>query len=118
MKELYLKALKSYIEVLEIHIDTKTTDVVFHEKTWEFYEKLFNIAHQIGEKYIDLDWELRNDSIDTKKKRVNEIISNLKKDIESYQKNNDLTLWTEDLFWWIANELEDIEWTSKWFIKK
>gem|GEM_PF-1757173 len=47
MKELYQKALKAYLEMLEIHIDTKTTDVVFHEKTGDFYEKLFSIAHSI-----------------------------------------------------------------------
>jgi len=47
MKQLYQKALTAYLEMLEIHIDTKTTDIVFHEKTADFYEKLFNIAHQI-----------------------------------------------------------------------
>jgi hypothetical protein len=33
--------------MLEIHIDTKSTDVVFHEKTGDFYEKLFSVAHAI-----------------------------------------------------------------------
>jgi hypothetical protein len=33
--------------MLEIHIDTKTKDLVFHEKTADFYEKLFDISHQI-----------------------------------------------------------------------
>lgn len=118
MKQLYQKALESYLEMLEIHIDTKTTDIVFHEKTWDFYEKLFNVAHQIWERYVDLDWNLRNDSLEEKKKRVNEIISNLKKEIENYQANNDLTLWTDDLLGWLADELEDIEGTSKWFLRK
>jgi hypothetical protein len=47
MKDLYLKAIKAYIEMLEIHIDTKTKDLLFHEKTADFYEKLFDTAHQI-----------------------------------------------------------------------
>lgn len=117
MKTLYQKALESYIEMLEIHIDTKTSDLLFHEKTWEFYEKLFEISHKIWERYVDLDGSLRNDSLTEKKKRVNEIISNLKKEIESFQLKNDLSLWTDDLLWWIADDLEDIEWTSKAFLK-
>ncbi len=116
MKDLYLKAIKAYIEMLEIHIDTKTKDLLFHEKTADFYEKLFDTAHQIWERYVDLDGNLRDDSIESKKKRANEIIKNLKKEIEDYEKNNKLTLWTQDLLWGLADELEDIEWTSKAFL--
>jgi hypothetical protein len=47
MKTLYEKAIKAYIEMLELHIDTKTTDIVFHKETELFYETLFNIAHNI-----------------------------------------------------------------------
>lgn len=118
MKELYKKALKAYLEMLEIHIDTKTTDVVFHEKTGDFYEKLFSVAHQLWERYVDLDGSLRNDSLDDKKKRVQEIISELRVEIENYQANNELSLWTDDLLWWLADELEDIEGTSKGFLRK
>jgi len=32
-------------------------------------------------------------------------------------KNNDVTLWTEDLLGSIANKLENIEWDSRCFIK-
>lgn len=118
MKKLYETALAAYIEMLQIHIDTKTQDIVFHEKTWDFYEKLFDVAHQIGERYVDLDGNLRSDTLDEKKKRVNEIIKNLKNEIETYQANNDLTLWTDDLLGGLADEIEDIEWTSKWFLRK
>jgi hypothetical protein len=48
--------------------------LVFHEKTADFYEKLFDISHQIWERYVDLWWNLRNDSIEDKKKKANEII--------------------------------------------
>jgi len=97
MKDLHQKALKAYLEMLEIHIDTKTTDLLFHEKTADFYEKLFDVAHKIGERYVDLDGSLRTDTLSEKKKRVNEIISNLKKEIENYQSSHDLTLGTDDL---------------------
>jgi len=117
MKELHLKAIKAYIEMLSIHIDTKTTDVVFHKETEEFYETLFEVAHKIWEKYVDLWGKLSETSLEEKKKQANSIIENLKKDIETYKENNEVTLWTEDLLWALANNLEDIEWTSKWFIK-
>lgn len=118
MKTLHEKALAAYIEMLQIHIDTKTQDLLFHEKTWDFYEKLFDVAHQIGERYVDLDGSLRTDTLEQKKKRANEIISNLKKEIELYQSQNDLTLGTDDLLGGLADELEDIEWTSKAFLTK
>ena len=117
MKELYKKALEAYIKMLEIHIDTKTTDLVFHEKTWDFYEKLFDVAHQIWERYVDLDGKINETSIEEKKIQANKIIKELKAEIENYQKNNDLTLWTDDLLWWLADDLEDIEWTSKAFLR-
>lgn len=117
MKELYKKALEAYIQMLEIHIDTKTSDLVFHETTWDFYGKLFDVAHKIGERYVDLDWNLLNISLEEKKKRANEIISNLRKELENYEVNNKLSLWTQDLLWWLADDLEDIEWVSKWFIR-
>jgi hypothetical protein len=47
MKELHQKALKAYIDMLQIHIDTKTSDERFHEMTAGFYETLFKIAHEI-----------------------------------------------------------------------
>ena len=43
MKETYIKILKAYLEMLEIHINTKTIDPIFHQKTQEFYEKLFDV---------------------------------------------------------------------------
>lgn len=116
MKNLHQKALEAYIEMLQIHIDTKTTDLLFHKETENFYDTLFSVAHKIWERYVDLDWELVDGSLSNKKKRANEIISNLKREIEEYQANNDLTLWTDDLLWGLADDLEDIQWTSKAFL--
>jgi len=116
MKKLYEKALKAYIEMLAIHIDTKTTDALFHNETEKFYETLFDVAHEIGEKYVDLWGKLDNTSLEEKKQRANKIIEDLRKEIENYHKNNEVSLWTEDLLGSLANDLENIEWTSKWFI--
>lgn len=116
MKELYKKALNAYLEMLEIHIDTKTKDVTFHEKTDLFYDKLFEVAHKVGERYVDLWWDLRTDSLSDKKKRANKIISDLRMELEKYEKDNKISLWTQDLIGWLADDLEDIEWTSRAFL--
>lgn len=117
MKELHLIALKAYLDMFKLHIDTKTKDVLFHKETEVFYEKLFDVAHQIWEKYVDLGWNLEETSLNEKYFKANEIISNLRKEIENFEKNNDLTLWTQDMLWTIASDLEDIEGTSKAFLK-
>jgi len=88
MKKLYTNAIKAYLELLEIHINTKTTDIVFHRETEKFYEKLFEISHNLWEKYVDLGWNLREDkeSLEQLKLKTFEIISSLKKEIENYKK--------------------------------
>ena len=92
MNELHLKAITAYVEMLTIHIDTKTMDTTFHEQTEQFYETLFEVAHKIGEKHIDLGGKLKNTSLGEKQKQAHDIIVNLKKEIESYNKNNEVSL--------------------------
>lgn len=116
MRELHEKALKAYIDMLQIHIDTKTSDERFHEMTEGFYETLFRIAHEIWEKHVDLGGNVLDNSLEDKKKEANKIIVNLRKEIESYVANNDLTLGSEDLFAPFANELESMEWSSRAFL--
>ena len=117
MKEIYIKTIASYLEMLEIHINTKSTDLVFHEKTKEFYEKLFDISHKIWERYVDLDWKLRDDNLESQKKRALEILKNTLNDLEKLNNSWILTLWTQDLVWWLSDELEDIIWNAKSFVK-
>ncbi len=119
MKKLYKKAIEAYVEMLMIHIETKTKDHVFHKITEDFYETLFDIAHDIWEKNVDLGNNLSENKLDSNKakERANEIISKLRKDIEEYKNENEITLGTEDLLGSIANKLEQIEWDSKSFLK-
>lgn len=117
MKELHLKAVKAYIEMLSIHIDTKTTDADFHKDSEWYYETLFEVAHKIWEKYVDLWGKLSEITLDEKKKKANAIIENIRKEIENYKENNKVSLGTEDLLWSLANDLENIEWSSKAYIK-
>ena len=118
MKTLYKKALTAYTELLELHIDSKTTDTLFHKETEVFYETLFEVAHKLWEKHVDLWGNLLDLSIQEKRNKANEIITSLRKDLEEYSKEKNISLWTEDLIWSLANILEDIEWTSKWFVVK
>lgn len=124
MKSIYNSSLNLYINVLNIHIKTKTSDVVFHQVTEEFYEKLFDVSHKIGEKIIDLGWKLEFNNIEDVKEKtgwdmkeyVYKGLDSLIKEIENYKNNNEISLWTEDLLWSVANELEEMRWTAKAFI--
>ncbi len=116
MEKLYKKAIEAHAEMLQIHIDTKTTDADFHEETEGFYETLFDTAHKIWEKHVDLWGKLSSETLEEKKLRANNIISNMRKDIEAYHSDNKITLGTEDLLGSLANSLEDIEWSSKAFL--
>lgn len=117
MEKIYQKALEAHNKMLEIHIDTKTMEADFHNENEKFYEELFEVAHQIWEKHVDLGWKLWDSSLEDKKIEANKIIKELRQEIENYTKNNEITLWTEDLFWSLANTLESIEWTSRSFLK-
>lgn len=117
MKELHQKAVKAYIDMLQIHIDTKTSDTDFHKETEAFYETLFNVAHTIWEKYVDLWWKLSDETLEQKKQRANEIVVNMRKEIETYHKNNEVSLWTEDLLGSLANNIEDMEGSFRALLK-
>lgn len=115
MKDLHKKALEAYIKMLTIHIDTKNKDDLLHAETEAYYLKLFDVAHRVGERHVDLGWEFESSSVDEKKKQVVDIISGLRTDIEEYSKSNDISLGTHGLLASLASDLEDIEWSSKVF---
>lgn len=60
--EAYKSLLKAYVAVLNVHIRTKTIDAVFHEKTGDAYEALFDAAHDLGEKFEDASCPVLNDT--------------------------------------------------------
>ena len=118
MKDLHKKALEAYLEMLEIHIDTKSQYSGLHLWTEKYYETMFEIAHKIWERYVDLWGKLRDDSLENKKKRVNELISNLRENIEQYMEEEEITIWTDAMLSWLVDQLEDLEWSSKSFLHK
>lgn len=105
LKELFWKSLLAYIEVLEIHIDSKTTDKNLHEITSDMYRSLFEITHSIAERYVDLWGSLRSDHWNCKSQwsRLVDILTTLKSDIESI---TETTSWTKAM---LDNSLNDLE---------
>jgi hypothetical protein len=47
MKPIYESALQAYLTLLSLHIDSKTSDTVFHKASENFYETLFEVAHKL-----------------------------------------------------------------------
>lgn len=117
MQDLFIKALVAYVEVLEIHIDTKTGDEPFHRKTWDFYEWLFDIAHTIGERFVDLWWQVREDTgnFEAQASRVLSILEELKKEIEA--SCDGTSKGTENLLYAHLDSLEWMIGSAKWFTK-
>ena len=116
MKELHVKALKAYIDMLTIHIQSKSMDTEFHKQTEEFYETLFKVTHEIWERHVDLGESLSDDSLAEMHRKSYDIIVNLKKEIEDYKENNKVSLGCEDLLWTLASDLEDAQGSSRAFL--
>jgi len=117
MKDLYKKILEAHNKMLEIHIDSKTMEADFHNENEKFYEELFEVAHLIWEKHVDLGWQIWTSSLEEKKAEAYNILKEVRTDVENYAKNNEITLWTEDMLWSLANTLEWLEWTARSFTK-
>ena len=117
MQELFHAAILAYVEMLEIHIDTKTGNEPFHRKTEEFYEWLFDIAHDIWERYVDLWWQLREDSgnCEVQANKVVEILTLLKSKLEEVEW---VSKGTENLIYNHLDKLEFMIWSAMWFTHK
>ena len=118
LKQLFVDALLAYIEMREIHIDTKTVSTNVHSKTEEFYELLFDISHTIWERYVDLWNNLRDDHWDcpvqTEKivwiltwlrDRLSSVLPELSKDPSM--------IWLDNLLRWHIDKLEFNIWNAK-----
>lgn len=117
MQELFAAALLAYVEMLEIHIDTKTGNEPFHRKTEWFYEWLFDIAHDIWERYVDLWWHLREDTgnCEAQANKVVEILMWLKDKLEKVEW---VSKWTENLIYNHLDKLEFMIGSAMWFTKR
>lgn len=110
------KLLKFYIEILKIHIWTKTQDKVFHEFSWEVYKKLFDVFHLISEKFEDIDkWEYYC-SLQTSKNRLYDVVEEVKELIDTEKDKH--STWMDDLIRWLVSDLEWLCWTARWFTEE
>lgn len=108
--------LKLYVESLKIHIGTKTKDKVFHEFTQEVYESLFEVFHTLAEKLEDIEkWEYTIDDCDTSKKRIYDIIEEIKKEVD--ENKGKYTTWFDNLARWLVDKLETLCGSVRSFIE-
>ena len=71
----YFKLLDLYVVMLTLHIDVKNKDPEFHEQTEQRYQLLFGVAHQLGERYIDIsDWSLLEGALELKYEKAVEVL--------------------------------------------
>lgn len=116
MKEIIDKALDTYITLLILHINTKSSDYTFHTASEDLYKKTFDIFHSIAERAIDLWMEINpmKDYITI----ANTKLVSLKDEIEkSIKEDQSLTIWTNTLLTDIVSDLESLIWTSKSLMK-
>lgn len=106
MNELFEKAFQAYTQMLKIHINTKTMDRDFHEATEIFYETLFNAAHKIGEKHVDLGGRLSGENLEQEKALALKTLEDFKKELENFAQNEEISLGTEDVLGSLANDIE------------
>lgn len=114
MKELDL-IFEAYKQVLLAHIQTKTTESVFHKKSEEFYELLFDCFHLISEKRQDIELdEPWNESL---MKETYDNIELVKWIVEKliWQKNSH---WMDNLLRWLIDKLEGACWDARAFVEE
>lgn len=93
-----------YEDMLNLHIKTKTTDLVFHKESAGFYEIMFSVFHDIAEAMQDgkmspgIDWiQARKEAYDIlmKTKSMIEKLVNENKDIAM----DNVLRWLVDKLW-------------------
>lgn len=102
-----IKQLEFLFEVYKrlfiLHIETKTIDSQFHEKSQEFYEEMFAIVHEIAEKRQDIEADAPTDA--KYWKEAYDLIEESKQIIEKMI-NTKNTPWMDNLLRSIADRLE------------
>lgn len=116
MNELFEKAFAAYTQMLKIHINTKTMDRDFHEATEAFYDTLFKCAHKIWEKHVDLGGRLSGEKLQEEKELALKTLEDFKKELEEFNTKWNISLWTEDLLWSLANDIEFSVGTAKGYV--
>jgi len=98
-------------EMLDLHINTKTTDTVFHKESLSFYENLFNSYHDTLEAMTD-SWQMEWIDWAWARKRAYEILTEAKSIME------EMVWWNKDMavdnvLRWLIEKIWFQCWTSK-----
>lgn len=107
-----------YKRLLEIHIGTKCSPewTVFHEKTADAYEMLFDVFHTISEMRQDTEEDIPL-LVEEVAIESYELVEEAQKLIESMIKNNK-NIWTDNLLRWHAEKLNWLCGNLRWFINQ
>lgn len=102
--------------MLELHIGTKTTGLLFHQASKDFYGLLFSVFHDISEKRQDNE---KDEAIDCEVawKEAYYLLEEAKEEIEMLIKEKN-TPWMDNLLRSLVDKLETACWTAKWFTKE
>lgn len=105
-----------YKQILSAHIKTKTVCPLFHEKSADFYELLFDIFHEISEKRQDIEVDMPWDE----KALIQQTYDNLEetKSIIEEMINSNKNIGMDNLLRGIMDKLDFACWNARWFIQE
>lgn len=110
------KLFKLYKSMLDIHIQTKTIDKVFHEATADFYELLFSLFHEISEKRQDIEMD-KPANCEEAKNEAYDLLEKAKIELEELI-NEENTFWMDNLLRGLYDKLEFACWTARGFLPR
>ena len=103
----------AFQRVLEIHVKTKTKDIVFHDFTKSVYEKLFDVFHNIAEKGEDIKKGLPAEDVQAMKNETYELVEHVKELVDGMKDKHSTGM--DDLIRGLVNDLETLCGTARGF---
>lgn len=110
------KLFSIYKRMLELHIWTKTTDLLFHQASKEFYTLLFSVFHEISEKRQDNELDVSTDC-KVAGTEAYDLLEEAKDEIEKMIKE-DNSFGMDNLLRGLVDKLEFACGTSRGFVQK
>lgn len=102
--------------VLLNHIRTKTNDALFHEKSAQLYELIFEVFHTVMEKRQDL-WLDEPMDCSIAAQKTYDAIEDTKEILETMiEKKN--SVWMDNLLRWLVDKLDSACWLAQSLIKE
>lgn len=105
-----------YKQILSAHIKTKTTCPLFHEKSADFYELIFDIFHTISEKRQDIEIDMTWDE-EVLKRQTYDNLEEVKSIIESMI-NANKNIGMDNLLRGLMDKLDFACGNARWFIEE